>query len=226
MDLETTSSRRKLREACKLYGGIRPVARAVGISDGNLSRWFKGGKTLSASAVASVMNALGLPGSTPDHTTLHLWHFHWQGPGFKEAIALYFPDGAAVARAPWSRWNAEALFKQLSLSGLGLGQHPPEIFALSDGKVKAVVYRTPGYPMVPQDFGSRFSWRSDDVDLAVLDLSRDRESWLNGEISITEFNSAWGQCDPTLADLGEFIQRSGMSMKKALAILKKHGQKN
>ncbi len=212
--------RSSLRAACRLFGGIRAVAAKADVNNGNLGRWLRGEKALSSEGALRVFEAMGLSMGVPDTEIIHEWNFHAQMPSFEKAVGLYFPDGAEVARAPWSKWGKGAIFKQLSLSGLGLGSHPPEIFALSDGRVRAVIRRTAGYPMVPKDFGKNFCWMGGTEETAVFDVSKCETHWIEGGITPEEFDDTWGEYT-SWGDVQEYAQLHFSSPLEALAQLMK-----
>jgi len=129
------ADREALREICRLSGGNRSVAARAKVNDGNLGKWLRGNdKTLSTKSVLRVLDAIGLPDGKPREDIVHEWEFTVHIPRFKKAVGLFFPDGAEVGRAPWSKWGVGAIYRQMTLASLRLDAKQPEIYALFDGK--------------------------------------------------------------------------------------------
>ena len=213
--------RSALREACAFQGGIRAVSEKAQCQAQNLSKWLKGGKTLSDEAVQRILNVMGLPDGCTDKTRVHEWSINWMRDGFSKGIEVYFPNGGQVTRAPWSRWGAKAIMKQLALSRFGKGDNPPEIYAITDGKVKAVIRRTPGLPIGLGDFGKKFKWRGGEIDAAVLDISIRDTMWTDGGVSIQNFANAWGTKRATWEDIYQFLCESNADEYEVLQLLRK-----
>lgn len=183
--------RKALRAACAFQGGIKGVAHRAQIHDSNLSRWFRGGKTVSDEAAIRLFKAMGLPDGKPQRKKVFEWNINWMRDDFSKGIELYFPKGGQVARASWSRWGSEAIMKQLTLSRFGKGDNPPEIYAISDDKARAVLRRTPGLPISLSDFGKNFIWRGGDIKSAILGISNRDVVWTDGGVSVQCFDEAW-----------------------------------
>lgn len=194
-----------LREACAFQGGIKAVADQAQCQAQNLGKWFKGEGTLSDEAVLRVFNVMGLPEWNIDESHVHEWSINWMREDFKKGIEVYFPNGGQVARAPWSRWGAKAIMKQLTLSRFGKGDNPPEIYAITDGNIKAIIRRTPGLPITIRDFGKNFKWRGGEIDAAVLDISTHDTTWTDGGVSIQSFDNAWGANRASAEDIYQYI---------------------
>lgn len=211
-----------LREACVFQGGIKVVAEKGQCQAQNLSNWLKGGGTLSDEAVMRLLKVLGLPGWRVDDCRVHEWNINWMRDGFSKGIEIYFPDGGQVARAPWSRWGAKAIMKQLTLSRFGKGSNPPEIYAISDGKVRAILRRTPGLPISLRDFGKKFRWRGGEIDTAVLNISISDTTWIEGGVSIENFDNTWEAKRATVEDITEYLYEINADEHAVLQLIKKN----
>ncbi|MCR4377219.1 MAG: hypothetical protein NUV50_03885 [Rhodospirillales bacterium] len=214
--------RASLREACDFHGGIKVVANKAQCQAQNLSNWLRGGGTLSDVAVRRFLDVMGLSEWRVDENRVHEWSINWMRDGFSKGIEVYFPNGGQVTRAPWSRWGAKAIMKQLALSRFGKGANPPEIYAISDGKVKAILRRTPGLPISLRDFGKKFKWRGGEIDTAVLNISIRDTTWIDGGVSIENFDNAWGVNRATVEDITEYLYEINADEYEVLQLIKKN----
>ena len=219
--IDDLTYRKALRAACAFQGGIKGVAYRAQIHDSNLSKWFRGGKTLSDEAAIRLMEAMGLPEGHPQNTNVFEWSINWMRDDFSKGIGVYFPNGGQVARASWSRWGGEAVMKQLTLSRFGKGDNPPEIYALKDGRVKAIIRRTPGLPIALGDFGKKFKWRGDEIDAAVLNISNRDTAWVDGDVSIQDFDNAWEVKRTSAEDIYQYLCDADINEYELFQYIKK-----
>ena len=225
-NIDDLTYRKALRSACAFQGGIKGVAHRAQIHDSNLSKWFRGGKTVSDEAAIRLMEAMGLPDGNPQKVNVFEWNINWMRDDFSKGIEVYFPNGGQVARASWSKWGSEAIMKQLTLSRFGKGNNPPEIYALTDGTVKASIRRTPGLPIALGDFGKKFKWRGGEIDAAVLNISNRDTAWTDGGVSIQDFDKAWETKSTSAEDIYQYLRGVDMIGYELYEYIKKNYPRN
>lgn len=214
--------RASLREACDFHGGIKVVANKAQCQAQNLSNWLRGGGTLSDVAVRRFLDVMGLSEWRVDESRVHEWSINWMRDGFSKGIEVYFPNGGQVTRAPWSRWGSKVILKQLTLSRFGKGDNPPEIYAITDGQVRAIMRRTPGLPITIREFGKKFKWRGGEIDAAVLNISTRDTMWTDGGVSIQSFDNAWGKNHANMGDIAEYVYNNNLDEDEILQLIKKN----
>lgn len=213
--------RKGLRCACSMQGGIKAVAMKAQVHDSNLSSWLRGKKTLSDEAAERVLNSMGLPGGVPLQNYVYEWSVNWiKGGEFERGVAIYFPNGGLVKRAPWSRWTILDTPKKR----FGLGPNPtlPEIYALTDQahNIRAVIRRAPGVPLAPSDFGKGFSWGGGNVDDAAMDIDTKDTDWSDGPVSLRKFDRSWSSQRTTIKDVVGTLEAYDVDLKKLVDHIK------
>lgn len=211
-----------IKSACWLHDGVGAVVRTAGVNRSNFTRWINGAPTLSAARVSNVLVALGLPGGVPDATRVHHWHVKHGYGDITGALRAYFPDGAFVRRAPWSKFGKNMLINVVSF------RYAEEVFALTDGRTKAVL-RAPTGVLLPVDGLFPFlRWMGGDEDGAVLDISLSDETWLKGQLSFAEFDAKFGAVtavepdhmpSPKMADVERLMLRHGLTPGDLVALI-------
>lgn len=214
--------RQGLRDACRFYGGIKSVAMMANVNNSNLGGWLKGKRnTLSTENVASVLMSLGLPHGTPDCSRVHEWRLGAQWPNFSKAIKLYFPKGGRVVHAPWSVFGFKSAIRSLSFAQLGVGGGYQEVYALTDGEMRAVIRRPPScvFPSI-KEFGSKFSWSGGDIDAAEIDVGAHPETWLRGPVEKDVFDSAFSKKEYDWESAIEMARDRGLSVTQFIEWVK------
>lgn len=211
-----------LREACNFYGGIRAVALKAGIQNSNLSRWLKGEKTLSNESVLKFLAAIDLPEGKADTSKVLDWSIDWiREKSLSKGIDLYFPKGKIeLARAPWSKWGLDALFKQAMSLGRVSKELPPEIYAMKQGEVRVILRRTPGVPLPRSEFGTRVKWKEGSLEASSLNISMLDLPWMDGGLLPDEFDRVWEGRNATINDIVAYIENSQVDAQEVLNLLK------
>ena len=210
-----------LREACRLFGGVRAVARMAELDDGNLSRWLRGQATVSEAKVAALLDVLGLPGGLPRQDVVHEWRMTGVVRGnYPLAFELYFPSGAEVAGASWSQKGVRLVIERIKNL-----ERTPEIFGVSDGHVRAVIRLPSNMLIQPRNMGHVLSWRGGHRDTAILDIEKGSQEWCEGPLTIEEFDQGWGggkKRELSIQDVDVVIQEEGLTYGQAIERLRQH----
>lgn len=196
-----------IKAACLLHGGVSPISKKAGIDRANFLRWTSGASTLSSARVSAVFDALGLPAGKPDTTRVHHWQVRHGFGEWATALRVYFPNGAAVRRAPWSTLGREMLLNVATF------RYSPEVFALTDGVVRAIV-RAPTGVLLPVDaLGPYLRWAAPSEEESLLDIGQANQDWLSGQVDIDQFNVKFGLAAPApgMADVERLMQRHGLT---------------
>ena len=212
IDLNTLEGRRVLKTACTLFGGMKAVSDGLGLHHGNVSKWLRGEKTLSEANVGRLLEYLGVPKGEPDKTKVHEWRLKGVMKNLEEAFCLYFPNGAEMAAAPWSLPGMKSIAKVFNLS-------QTEIAAITDGGVRAVIRMPAGLQVQKTTVGKVARWRGGKPSINTLNLEQGDAAWEQGPLSISEFDSVWGDLPdekPTLAAVDAAIQKQGLSFEEAI----------
>lgn len=216
----TDAHRAGLREACRFFGGIRAVARRTGLNDGNLGRWLQGYPTLSEAKIAELQEALGFVGGLPKRDVVHEWRMDGVIRGdYASAFRLYFPAGAEVAAASWSQPGFRELVRRVRTS-----DRTPEVIAITDGRVRAVVRSPSNILLQPKNMGNVLTWRGGDRNSAILNIEKGDPVWCQGPLSIQEFDRVWGAMSEvilTIHDVMSVIQEQGLTYEQAIIRLRK-----
>jgi len=177
----------QLKVACRFLGGIKPVAAEMEINQGNLSRWLNGEPTLGDDKIVRLLKILGLPNGKPSHDRVHVWSitrvaFLDITPG----LALYFPYGAKICRAPWVNLGMNIK------DSFGIGTVTENLYAISDGHTRAVL-RVPRAKLLQKENYKNFlKWKNSTDKNSVLNIPKITREWETGIPSVEEFDRAWG----------------------------------
>lgn len=211
-------NRQGLRLVCDFFGGVRAVARATDINHGNLSRWFQGGTTLSDSNVALLLETFRLPEGVPEAQIVHVWHTKNNHNDLSPALKLFFPNGAQIAHAPWTKPGLDNARKLLQI-----GKKIPAVYWVTDGTVRAVLRMPSGLLLQNDNLGDLIKWKGGDKARAVLDVDPDDENWTNGTPTIEEFDAAWSGKTPraTQKDLVHVVRDLEISFDEAIRRIRK-----
>lgn len=207
----------RLGPLVRLAGGVRPVARAADVDPGNLSRYLAGAGGLSAAATGRVAAALGLANGASDAQRVYWFAPKAPSPDLGAALAVFFPEGAEVARAEWTGPTLVRLRKLLALD------LTPELYAATDGRVRAVLALPAGLTL-PRELYPGLRWWAGDRRNAILDLE-EPERWVRGDLDVDAFDAAWpgGGYAPSDADVLSAIRRLGLSNGEAIRRLRRGG---
>lgn len=211
----STDDRALIGALIELQGGIRRVARATGLDHSTLAKWLKGEQaTLSAAKVALLRDAIGLPEEMPDDARVHVWSPRMGMDALRRAVSAFFPQGAAVARSPWSAPNRDRLRNLARLT------FPAEVYGLYDGRRRAVVRNPPGVFLDVDTLpGLRWNGPAGARSLRIDDAERD--VWMKGTLDLALFDAAWpGSDDSTDAEVIAVIRALGLSNRDAIGILR------
>lgn len=212
--------RAALREACRLFGGVRAVARRAQMDDGNLSKWLRGAATLSEAKIAELLSMLGLPDGLPRKDRVHEWRMDSVVRGdYPLAFQLFFSSGAEVAAAPWSQPGFQELIRRVGNLG-----RTPEIFGITDGRVRAVVRLSSNMLIQPKNIGRALTWRGGDRRSALLDIEKGSQAWCEGPLGIEDFDRGWGGAkrhELTEQDVLHVIRDEGLSYSQAIERLRR-----
>jgi len=211
------STRKALHEACRLFGSIRSIARKTGLDAGNLSRWLLGNPTLSEEKAQLFLEFIGLPDLVARRDIVHEWTMQSVTSGnYPLAFALYFPSGAQLARAPWTDRGLRHGLDSLRPSFFDKN----EVFAMTDGRVRAVVRLPRNLGIQKANMGDVLKWRNGDLKGSVLPIEDGDTRWTTGPISAADFDDAWGAYGEGIpmdvSDVLTAIQDEGISYEEAI----------
>jgi len=215
--------RENIKAACRFFGGIKPVAIAANVDDGNLSRWLRGGSTLSESRVQKVLEVLGVPNGQVDLTRVHLWQLNKvMFSNLIPALKLYFPDGAEIAKAPWAVPGVKSAVRFLSGN-----TPPPAVYAITDGNAKAVLRLVSNLLLQPKNYRGFLHWKNGEEDRSLLGISEGDQKWISGPLTLREFTEAWTHAvvPATAEDLIDVVRGQGISFEEAIRIIQEHDKK-
>lgn len=206
--------RQQIRATCRLYGGIKAVADKAGVDDGNLSRWLRGQPTLSEEKAADVLYVLGIPAGQPDASRVHTWRI--KSVTFKDyvpALKTYFPNGAQIAGASWSQPGFQNPAKMLLPS-----KYKDNIFALTDGTIRAVLRLPRSIIIQKENIGSHVRWRNGTRAKSILNITEEDEAWAHGAPTIDEFDSVWSEIKRPISPQGilQAVEDEGISYEEAI----------
>lgn len=207
------SDRDKIKIACRFYGGIKPLAAALGVNQGNLSRWLNGKPTLSNAKIANLLKLIGLPYGSPDTSEVHVWSIRRVAfLNLTPGLSLYFPDGAEICRAPWV--VPDPSIKET----FGIGDGLDNLYAITDGKARAILRIPRALLLQKENYKNLLHWKCSDQNVSVLNIPEITEEWINGKPSKEEFDRAWSQPLPSLteADVIKAIREKGISFGDAI----------
>lgn len=118
---------------------------------------------------------------------------------------------------PWSLpWGTNAR-KLLSR------KNPPEIYAISDGRVRAVL-RLPSMLLLQKaNMGQTLRWRGGARNSCPLDIERAPGAWIDGPLSLEEFETAWNSTGhvATDEDVLAVMREEGLSHEHAIRRLRR-----
>lgn len=210
--------RSELSVAVKLCGGVSDVADQANVDRTNLTRWLAGKPTLSQDRVERVLETIGLVGGRPRSDRVHDWRithgFADLGPGLR----IYFSTGAKLRVAPWTipgRQWAKIINKKNRL---------PEVFAISDGRVRAVLRAPSGvFGAVEKAMGQLLELANPTLEESFLDIGEGDTSWLvPGTLTVQDFDTKFQMSRVwTLQDVGDLLTSKGVSLKDAFGRISK-----
>ncbi|PCI39897.1 MAG: hypothetical protein COB46_07910 [Rhodospirillaceae bacterium] len=212
-------NRKDLKQACIFFGGIRGLSRLTGINAGNISKWFNGQSTLSDEKVSVVLNALGFQDGSIDTDHVHSWilnkviNANLQATDLTQALKLYFPKGAKIAKAPWAIAGLKT-FKR-TIKG---NAPPPAIYAITDGQTRVVLHLKANLILHKGNIKSHLKWRDGSEAKSILNITENHQVWIENLPSIQEFDAVWNnlKTTPTLDDVNTSIQSEGISFEEAI----------
>lgn len=213
--------RSALKAVCHLCGGIKPVARESGIHHSNLLRWLRGEPTLSVEKVDALLARLGLRDETPDDDQVHEWKVSKITADMRKALPLFFPRGAKVAFAPWTVPSPSEIVRMLV-------SKRPEIYALNDGRAKAVIRAPAGLMLWPERaLGRQYELVGSSRKESTLAISPTNQAWLKGPLSIRDFDKAWhwGGAERSIEDLLDTMRELGLSFGAAEQLLRRYSKR-
>jgi len=211
--------REGLKTACRFFGGIKAVATRSGVDDGNLSKWLRGQQTLSEAKASMVMQTLGLPDGTPDTSRVHIWHVERVNRiNYAPAFALFFPNGAQIARAPWSYSGLEILKTGIVALKENMRANANALYALTDGKTRAIIRMQEALLLQPENIKGSLTWRNGTQDKSFLNLSPHDKLWLSGTPTPGEFDAVWNDTTKPLTtdDVIAAIHDEGITNAEAI----------
>lgn len=184
-----------LRPLVLLHGGVTAVAARVGVARATLSQVAAGEPAVGGERAAALLAHLGVPGGRPADGVVHLWRERADLAAVRAVLPLFFPSGAEVQIAPWSRWSWSAAQLRRRLRML------PEVAVLRAGE-RAVLLRTPaGRCVEPHLLGPTVRWRGGGADAAELAIADDdAELWAAGAPGWWDLAAAWDRRETATAD--------------------------
>jgi len=214
--------REHIKLACYLFNRPKAVAITAGVDDSNFGKWLRGKPTLSDSNVARILETLGLPDLNPDTSRIHTWLISSPPKGnmsnmdLPQALKLYFPNGAQIAKSPWCNKGLERI--------IGLFKNRPSAtYAITDGKTKAVLRVT--FPMLLQKKNIKrpIFWRDGTEEKSILNISETQKHWVSGTPSQEQFDEVWNDksVPSTLEDIISTIRELGISYEEAIRRIRK-----
>lgn len=209
-----------IKGACRFFNGIKAVSDMTGIPNSSLNSWIRGQQPLSDDRAEIVLNALELPDGNPKNG-VHEWRYSVQWPDLKEAIELYFPYGAELARTGWSRPGIKNMLKHLGLVHFRKTA-PNEIYLLKYKKVMAVVRMPSGILWDDKMLGKNVKWRGGNFKSAAFSLGNDEEEWFKGPVSIEAFDRAWESHFVSWDDIIERAREINISANQNMDWLNSH----
>lgn len=198
-----------LRGACRLFGGVKAVARLCEIDDSALGKWLKGKPALAPDKVDAVLRQLRLPDGEPKSGEVIVWSFTVYWDDIRDAMKLYFPDGAEMVRAPWSvpgLNNAAKFLRRLS-SG---SDDPPELFLVSDGKTRGTFRQPPGVLVYADQLGEKFHFRGASREDGQFRVWPHMDDWFTGAITSEMFDEAFASRSVGWDDVAKFAKEKGL----------------
>ncbi|PHS74293.1 MAG: hypothetical protein COB59_12225 [Rhodospirillaceae bacterium] len=209
--------RLKLKMACRLLGGQKSVANSAHIDNSNFGKWLKGQPTLSEENIQAVLTAMGLPDGEPDTKNIHCWNIKNSFlNNLSSALSLYFPYTAEMARAPW-------VVQGPSLKDtLGIGDAPNTLYALTDGKTRAILRMPRSVIIQENNVLPVIKWRNDTPEKSVLLIEEIKSGWVTGVPTVKEFDLAWNAQGHQVTDhdVLQAIKDADISNKEAVRRIK------
>jgi len=211
--------RQQLKVACRFFGGQKAVAERAGIDNSNFGKWLKGGSTLSEENVLAVLDVLGLPNGKPDESRVHLWKIKSVTlKNYVPALKLYFPTDAQIAGASWSQPGFQHPAKMFLPS-----KYNDNVFALTDGKLRAILRLPRSVIIQKENIGSHVKWRNGTRAKSILNITEEDEAWVRDTPTIAEFDSVWfGTSQPVSGqDVLRAIEEEKISFEEAIRRIRK-----
>lgn len=211
--------RNQLKSACIFYGGIKSVATAAGVDDGNLSKWLRGGSTLSESKVGAILDVLGLPNRKVDTSRVHIWRL--SRVIFLDlipALRPYFPKGGQIARAPWAVRGVKTRLRYLAKNSPLVA-----VYAITDGHARAIMRLSPNLLLQPGNYEGFLEWRNGSEEKSILNITEIDERWISGVPTLGEFDAIWKGATVKLKDRDVMtaIREEGISLEEAIRRIRK-----
>ena len=212
-------NRNNLKQACIFFGGIRGISRLTDINAGNISKWFNGKPTLSDEKLSILLKELGFQDGTVDQDRVHSWvlkkviNANLLATDLTPALKLYFPKGAKIAKVPWAVAGLKTLKRTITGDA-----PPPAIYAITDGKTRALLHLTANLILHKGNIKSHLKWRDSAEEKSILDITEDHQTWIEDVPSIHEFEAVWNNAEtaPSLDDVNTAIQSEGISFEEAI----------
>jgi hypothetical protein len=212
-----------IKLACKLHGGIKPVAENLGIDPGNLNKWLNGKRGLPHEKEIQLINELGFADSKPRRDIVHSWKINRVFlNNLKESLRIYFPSKALICRAPWV--NTGTSIKD----SFHIGDAPQNLYGICDGSVRAILRIPRSLLIQPENIKGWLTWKDGSQEKSKLSISDASDTWKTGVPSIAEFDRAWGGKIPTLIaeeDVIEAILDAGVTFEEAIEAIKSINKK-
>ncbi|MEQ8505634.1 MAG: hypothetical protein RIB80_09925 [Rhodospirillales bacterium] len=210
--------RDQIKEACFFFGRPKTVAASAGVDVSNFSKWLRGKPTLSDANVGLVLNAMGLPNLRPDITRVHTWHISSvpmtgiTSINVASAFTLFLPNGGQIARSPWGKRG---------LANLNPFQ-AEVIYALTDGRFRAVLRVVPGVQLQASQIKSPIKWRGGTEAKSHLNLSEPGAPWSEGTPTIDKFDRLWNDHTPpaTVDDIRAAARKVGISYADVVDLIR------
>lgn len=201
-----------IRGACRFYGGVKNVATAAGFMPSNLTRWLKGRASLPHKHIESMLEVLDLPGGKPRTDIILHWRSNVYWDDMRDALRLYFPGGADVLRAPWSRPGISNALKFFALDQIK-SDKPLEIYLLKSGDVRVVIRQPPGFLLYEDMLGDGFKMKTEEGEVCEFEVKDNESAWFRGEVTLTMFEQAFDGMDVSWERVVEIARAKGVKRK-------------
>lgn len=92
-------------------------------------------------------------------------------------------------------------------------RYAPEVFALTDGVVRAIVRAPTGVLLPVDDLAPYLRWAGGGNDASLLDIGLADQDWLCGQVDIGQFDAKFGLAAPTqgMTDVEQLMLRHGLT---------------
>ncbi len=197
--------------------GFRSATHRV--TESGLSRWLRGEPTISIEKIIPILSALDLPDGLPRENKVCEWKYNVLWEDRKDAIRLYFPDGAQVMRAGWSRPGFRNAMKYLSLAHIRKTA-PREMYLFKQKNIRAIFRMPPGILMGPEDLGKGYRWKEETMEESAFDTGENEDAWLNGPVSQDIFDEGWNSKYINWKDAVKLAQQKKVPVSRVVSWLK------